>query len=463
EGRHVIDCDRVTVLVDKGGKLRAEAVSGQDTFDDRASAIRSLVKLARSVGGTDEPLWYPEDSGKLSPQLEEAVERYVDEADSTTLAVLPLHDCRKQTDTTSPDKTRGPLKRTLIGMLIVERFDGENSAGYQERVIAVRDSACSALANAVQHQSVFLLPVWQSMGNAGRALRAPKAIVIGALICVAIVALFIVPADFQMKADGELQPVLRSDVFAATDGIVDVVKTRHGEVVRRGQLLVRMKNANLESELARLEGERSTTVERLRSVRTLMLKNRRMSNSERDRLYSQQTEIEQALAGIEAQIVIHNQTLTQLETTSPVDGQVVTWDVAETLHRRPIQRGQLLMTVAQPDGPWQLEIRMPEGQMGHVLRAHAEGSHELGVEYMLASEPGRTYHGTVREIHDRAEVRGAEGSTVLMKVGIDKNDIQHLKPGAEVIAKVECGRRSVGYVWFHEVFEFVQSKILFRM
>ena len=462
EGRHVIDCDRVTVVVDRGGKLRAEAVSGQDTFDDRSAAIRSLVKLARSVGGMDEPLWYPQDSGKLPPHLEEAVERYVDEADSTTLSVLPMHDRRLQSDPTANQKS-GQRKPDLIGVLIVESFEGENSPGFEQRVIAVRDAASSALANAVQHQSVFMLPVWQSMGNAGRALRAPKAIFVAAFICAAILALFIVPADFQMEANGELQPVLKNDVFAATDGIVDVVVARHGETVRRGQLLVQMTNARLESELARLEGDRSTTVERLRSVRTLMLKNRRMSNAERDRLYSQQTEIEQSLAGIEGQIVVHKKSLEQLNTTSPVDGQVVTWNVQETLHRRPIQRGQLLMTVAQPDGPWQLEIRMPEGQMGHVLRAQAENGRELGVRYMLASEPGRTYHGSVREVHDRAEVRGAEGSSVLMKVAIDRNDLQHLKPGAEVVAKVECGRRSIGYVWFHEVFEFVQSKILFRI
>ncbi len=38
-----------------------------------------------------------------------------------------------------------------------------------------------------------------------------------------------------------------------------------------------------------------------------------------------------------------------------------------------------------------------------------------------------------------------------------------LRPGATVTAKVYCGRRSLGYVWFHDLLAFVQSRILFRV
>jgi hypothetical protein len=37
------------------------------------------------------------------------------------------------------------------------------------------------------------------------------------------------------------------------------------------------------------------------------------------------------------------------------------------------------------------------------------------------------------------------------------------KIGAEVTAKVYCGKRSVGYVWLHDLIDFIRAKILFRL
>ena len=51
-------------------------------------------------------------------------------------------------------------------------------------------------------------------------------------------------------------------------------------------------------------------------------------------------------------------------------------------------------------------------------------------------------------------------------MAINKDDVEKYKlditKGAEVSAKIDCGRRSLGYVWFHDVLEFIQTKILFR-
>jgi hypothetical protein len=37
------------------------------------------------------------------------------------------------------------------------------------------------------------------------------------------------------------------------------------------------------------------------------------------------------------------------------------------------------------------------------------------------------------------------------------------RPGATVVARIHCGRRALGYVWLHEVWEFIQSRVLFRL
>jgi hypothetical protein len=182
-------------------------------------------------------------------------------------------------------------------------------------------------------------------------------------------------------------------------------------------------------------------------------------------------------------------------------GQVVTWDVQRLLMGRSVQRGQLLITVADPTSEWDLEIMMPEDRMGHVTRAQMdpELGKQLRVRYILATDPNTEYHGFVKEVHYNAEVRGEEGNTVLIRCSLDTRQLQPLRefaaqhyglpedvsleelrrvvtaklaagelttekfteltglrPGAGARAKVHCGRASIGYVWFHDAISWLQ-------
>ncbi len=90
EARRLIECDRVSVAIRKGEKCAIEAVSGQDLFDKRSNTIRLLNRLATVVVAGGEPVWYSGDTSQLAPQIEEAVQEYIDESHSKTVAVLPL-------------------------------------------------------------------------------------------------------------------------------------------------------------------------------------------------------------------------------------------------------------------------------------------------------------------------------------------------------------------------------------
>ena len=83
---------------------------------------------------------------------------------------------------------------------------------------------------------------------------------------------------------------------------------------------------------------------------------------------------------------------------------------------------------------------MPDDRLGHVNRAvtaaRAEGR-EIDVDYVLATDPGTRHHGTVKEIHEQAEVRGEAGNTVLVRVTIDpsRHEKEELGAGATVTAR----------------------------
>jgi hypothetical protein len=88
---------------------------------------------------------------------------------------------------------------------------------------------------------------------------------------------------------------------------------------------------------------------------------------------------------------------------------------------------------------------------------------QLQTTYILATDPGHKHIGHVKEVRNGAEVYGEEGNTVLVRVGINKDDFADRRPGATATAKVYCGWASIGYVWFHDLISFVQTKILFRL
>jgi len=147
---------------------------------------------------------------------------------------------------------------------------------------------------------------------------------------------------------------------------------------------------------------------------------------------------------------------------------VVTWQVRDRLLLRPVEQGQSLLEVADKTGPWELEINLPDDRLGHVNRAYAEAAASgkpLEVDYVLATDPGTRHHGTVREIHEQAEARGEEGNTVLVRITIDpsRHEKEELGAGASVTAMINCGKRPLGYVWFHDLLAFVESQILFRL
>ncbi|MCD4727858.1 MAG: hemolysin D [Pirellulales bacterium] len=367
EGRRLIECDRLSVAIRKGSTCKIEAVSGQDLFDKRSNTVRMLGQLATAVVATGDTVWYTGDTRDLAPQVEDAVQEYVDEAHSKTVAVLPLQR-------PAPPEEDDPKKRTKpeppIGALVVEQIeDSRLSANMVHRAEVVRQHSSTALANAMEHQNLFLMPVWRALGKTRWVLQArtlPKTLSISGGVLLVILVLALWPAQFTMESKGTLEPVWRQDVFAGIDGVVEELKVAHGETVDKNQLLALLRNTDLEVALADVQGQRMATTERLFAVQRSMVGGR-LSTEERSRLAGEQAELKQKLLSLNAQLALYRVKQLELDAKSPMDGQVITWDLWDRLIHRPVQRGQILMRVANPDGPWQLELKMPENHMGPVI------------------------------------------------------------------------------------------------
>ena len=114
EGRRLIGCDRVSVAIKKGGKCKVEAISGQDTIENRSNIVAALNKLSTRVVAAGEPLYHDGATEDLPPQIEEALEDYVDQSYGRNIAVLPLRDLRSDGLGRDEDRAERPVRS--IGM-----------------------------------------------------------------------------------------------------------------------------------------------------------------------------------------------------------------------------------------------------------------------------------------------------------------------------------------------------------
>jgi multidrug efflux pump subunit AcrA (membrane-fusion protein) len=460
EGRRLIECDRVSVALTRGRTTRIEAVSGQDTFDKRSNTVALLTRLAKSVVATGETVWYTGDTSMMAPQVEEAVQDYVDEVHSKAVAIVPLKEPHDHNDPTARPR--------VIGALIIEQIeDSRPRDGLMQRIEVVSEHSALALTNVLEHNDLFLMPVWRAIGKSRwlvEARQLPWTVTAAITLAVIALVLAIWPANFELTAKGKLQPSIRRPIFAEVDGRVVKVLVEHGQQVKAGQPLAILENSDLQRQITDTRGKLAEAAEQLASVRLQIAHPSRSQQNELFELKGKERALESQRRSYEQQIALLEKQEKQLTITSPIDGEVTTWKVRDLLMRRPVQVGQILLTVVQPQGDWELELQMPENDIGFVAEAQAnpELGPELPVEYTTMANPGVKLKGKVKEVHHSAEVRGDEGNTVLIRVAINKDDVPVRRDGAEVMAQVYCGRASIGYVWFHDLVSWVQ-KMWFRI
>jgi multidrug efflux pump subunit AcrA (membrane-fusion protein)/GAF domain-containing protein len=483
EARRIIGCDRVSVLVRRGRTLRLEAVSGQESIERRASAVQSIESLARVVARARDPLWHPDPEQELPPQIEEELEGYLDESHATALAILPLEKPKPTpvvkpggVDAVAVAKAEAPerLAAEPIGVLVAEWFAATSFAGgKRERVELVASHGRVAITNALSHTSLPLYPLINLLGKS-RALTTarnlPKTVLATVVAVAALAAMWLVRVDLRLEGKGTLEPVHRRDVFAEIEGVVEKLEPglAHGADVEESQLLATLRNTDLEVAIADVLGRRASSEEQLVATRRALLEDKGLSSDEKNRMAGRAAQLQREIESLEQQQRLYEVKKKDLEVRSPIDGVIVTWQVRDRLMLRPVEKGQVLMSVADKTGEWELEIHMSDDRLGHINRALVEAQkegRELQVDYILATDPGTRHYGTVREIHEQAEVRGEKGNTVLVRITIDptRHEKEELGAGATVTARINCGPHALGYVWFHDVLAFIQTQILFRL
>lgn len=473
EGKRLVGVDRLAVVLKIGGRTMVEAVSGQEVVEQRSNLVREMTRLAKAVIHSGEDLVYTGSTDGFPPEIRDALEIYVDESGSKAVIITLLH---KPNSDPTEDKV-------VFGCLIAEQIGDELApTDAQARNEVVSRHSSTALWNASETDRIFLRPMLKAIGSPKRFFRGrtlAKILAVLGIILTTILVMAFVPWELTIEGRGSLLPDNRRILYAPEKGIVAKVLVEHGEKVAKGQLLLQMESKELEKELREVIRQEFEARDRLITLQKELLRPR---PEEKQRLVGEQAETEIKHRTAQEQRAILEDQIRSLSINAPFDGIVTSpFEPQKELASRPVEIGQELMHVASLEGNWVEIVEVPDDDMGPVLQAKAkldaeiaagtkpEGS-TLPAYFVAATDPEHRYHGSVVRIASKAETV-EDRHVVKVEVAFPpevkeefmrRNHVTDPRVGAEVRARIQCGKARLAYVLFRDVVHVWYETVLFR-
>ncbi|MBI1344900.1 HlyD family efflux transporter periplasmic adaptor subunit [bacterium] len=435
DGRVLLRCDRVAVLHITSGNSRILSVSGVDVIDRRSETVRHWEQLARNFLGSDVLQWH---AGTPVPtQLTEFANETVL---PQVIAVIPL---------------RFP-NGELAGIVIAEALQPlSDITGWEQRIhwmqhvatapwLAISERELSSWSRWVRY---CRRSGWQQRWSVSLAAAAGLGILLAAAV---------IPADLEVTASGELLPEERRDIFAPSTGVITEVHVNHGDQVDKDQLLLVVRDSVAELEATRVTGELATVQARLgvlQSARITALTQGGDASLQAQQLAAEEAELQQRLQSLTLQQSLLDAQRATSQVTSPLPGQVLTWDPVTNLQGRPIERGQVLLSIGNMTGRWVIEARVRERDLPELRQALAQNPKGLAVDVASLSETSQRCHGLLTDIARVTDVDERGDKTVRVTIALTEPPPDEFRPGASVVPKIHCGQRSLGYVWLRDLWQ----------
>lgn len=414
-----LGCDRVTLGMLEGKRVRVAAVSHSPQFEKRANLMRAVERAMEEAVDQEEPVVYPPEQTDL-PVVARAHEALLHESQAGSAATFPLVHGEQ-----------------VIGALTFER-----AAGHRFDVPALE--VCAAIA-AVAGPIIELkqgneasLPVhagrsakglWDKLagpGHPGWKLGALGVIALAAFLALAT-------GDFRVSANSTVEGAVQRVVSAPINGFVTEAPLRAGDTVKQGQLIARLDDRDLRLERTKVESQREQYVKQFREA---------MGKRERAQIAIVSAQIAQA----EAQLALLDEQLARTELAAPFDGLIVSGDLSQRLGS-PVERGQVLFEVA-PLADYRVVLQVDERDIAHV----AVGQRG---ELTVTSMPGERFAFAVRAITPVNTAR--EGRNFYrVEAVLEGEGRARLRPGMEGVGKIHVEERKLVWIWTYGLTDWVR-------
>ncbi len=501
EGRKLIECDRLCVGIRYARKkVTVEAVSGADVVEKASTHVRRLRWLMESVLQWGEPLVFKgtKDPG-LPPAVATALDDYLNESQPKLLVVQPIRDEREK-DLTKPTRS----------VLVLESFNPpEQTEPITQRLEVIGKHAAPALYNAAELKRVPLKFLWwplaklqEGIGGKARFITAG----VGLLLLILITCLIAVPYDLRMEAKGQMLPIEINQIFPPREGVVREIRAKPGEEIDPRYEIVSLYSQELNTELAKANEklmQATSTLqvlpprikdlgqsEQVRQTRIKFETDLKTAESTRDAALAEIDAINRQYNGKPGRPGYFSALTPAFDPKLARPNGISKWTVLnddrrETLLGRTMRPHEELLRVGNLGGPWHVEVKIPQRNIGQIMKAFADpdlhyvekdtGKKYLKVDVLLRSESDTSYTGrlyrdglTAQAVPNKNEHDENE-PVVTAYVKLNLNDIpssewvptSQFVTGLEASTRIRCGKHALGYSLFHGVWEWFYEKVIF--
>jgi hypothetical protein len=293
-----------------------------------------------------------------------------------------------------------------------------------------------------------------------------------------------------------LVPWARRVIYPPTTGRVDEFKVEPGDVVIPDRQLARMYSHELEQKLSTMYVALTDADNEYRLAQNSS-SHANLKPEDRNN-YREKAEMQKRLAGLkreefnkfllrnfaspdrpkwgEFELRAPSFTTEEKLRVNRLEWTVLNGNFKDEWINRTAKPSEALLRLGAKDGPWEIELRIPQKHISQVLRAYERnGGQALDIDFLLRSDPTRHYRGKLyrdkiasEAVPNRDEKDESEPE-VLAFASIDDPSIdlayrlsrESLTSGTEVHAKIRCGKERLGYSLFYGVWEFIYEKVVF--
>jgi Barrel-sandwich domain of CusB or HlyD membrane-fusion len=235
--------------------------------------------------------------------------------------------------------------------------------------------------------------------------------------------LLLAQGEFRVSAATVLEPRVQLAATSPIAGYIKEAPARAGDLVKRGALLARLDDRDLQIERLKWSSQHSE-----------LSKTQRQAFAERNMAQMQiiGAQLEQAAA----QIARADEQLGRTLVTAPFDGMVVSGDLSQKLGS-PIERGAVLFEVA-PLGEFRLVLKVDESDIAFI-RTGQRGT------LLNAALPNEPIGFAVTAVTPVANARDGR-NTFRVEAQVDPTSVG-IRPNMEGVGKVDIERRSLLWIW----------------